>query len=839
MPGTVNGIGTKFYGKGNLKVTVAHCDNCQAKYSMETYDTYEYFTLLYIPVIPLKKLHIINECTRCRRFRMVSSGKWKKQMERSVSVIESAIETGKDTEAVLLAELPAFGMYNDKELFESVAVKVLQWNSTAPVYSLLGNLFRYYHHAEGYLTCMKKAVELNKTDEYKILLAEAFLYNDSPEQAEPLISFLFESSNNNDFWVVSLLIQSYLTKGNYRKAEQLVEKLKATYTTPMFESPTKELALSVKKCSESSQPYYSSSLAMIKEPFLTQSKPVSKAPMLIAPIVLLLAMMLYFYTAFTTADDNKVYIINGTARSYEVTIDGVDFRIPAFSKNSTNLDMGTHTITMDSPSEELRSQEFEISTPFWTRPFDDIIFVINPDRQAIIYSQKIVYTTSQNNVSDYPYTIFAGELLYSFKNIDYEFRSGPQQISTSGGDIKKMELRMINDFTPEWTPINLAMRELSGEKFTDFLQFYIAENPNDYSAISMNYQILGEEQFFIFAEPYLAANPANVEFHRIYQELIEVLQPKLNIVETYETRLELYPQDAMNYYLLGRVCSNERSQELNKQAILIDSLEAYPYYSLAYHARRNGKFNDALRYVQKARELEKDNIQFTELEVEIHWALENYSEVLNISNERLLVSNFSVNITGDKVLSLAKKDEIESANSTIENYMDLRREEHDPNLSEYSNYFNMMKAIGQNKSDDILRFCSDLPGYEVEAAILNGDVVGADEEFGKKGNAYRHLMLYSFAQKKNSTTIAQKHLESAIAVLNESNIDEQLFARALSGESFSFEELNDANVYPEHKAIFLTALGFTNTNYSRTAFREAKKNNYVPSINQIIINTLI
>ncbi len=839
MPGTVNGIGTKYYGKGNLKVTAAHCDNCQATYTMESYDTYEYFTFFFIPIIPLKKLHIINECTRCRRFRMVSSAKWEKRKRISVSTIETALDTGKDTEKILLAELPIFGMYNDKELFESVAMKVLQWNSTAPVYALVGDLFRYYHHVEGYLTCKKKAAGLDNSDENNILLAEAFLYNDSPEQAEPLLSFLLESSNNKEFWIFSLLIQSYLTRGDYSKAEQVLEQVKSTYTDQRFESPIKELDLSVKKCSKSSQPYYSSALAMIKEPFLAESKPVSKAPMFITPAILLLGFILYVFTAFTTADNNKVYIINGTARSYEVTINGVDFTIPAFDKRSTNLDMGAHTITMESPSEELRSQEFEISTPFWTRPFDDRIFVLNPDRQGMLYSQKIVYTTSQSTNNEYPYTMYGGDLFYSFKNIDYEFRPGPLQISTSGGDATKMELRMLNEFTPEWTPLHLAMREFSGEKLIDFLHFYIAENPNDYTAITMSHQILGEEQFLIFAEPYLSVNPAHVEFHRVYQVIMEASQSELDMVEIYETRLELYPEDPMNYYLLGRVSPNDRCHELNTAAIAIDSLEAYPYYSLAYHNRRDGKFNDALRYIQQACELQKNDVQFTEFEIEVHWALENYSEILNISNERLRASHFSVSITADKILSLVKQDELQLANSTIEDYLDMRREDNDPNILEYSNYFSMVKAIGLDEGDDILRFCSNLSGFEVEAAILNGDVDSADEEFGKEGNAYRHLLLYSLAQKSKSTTIAEKHLDGAIALLNESSIDEQLFARALSGTSISFEELKSTNIYPEHKAIFLMAFGFTNRSHSRAAFREAQKNNYIPSINQVIINTLI
>ena len=67
MPGTVNGIGTHYYGKKNHSNRTAACKSCGKVSVLESYDTRLWFVIVFIPVIPLGRKRITDKCPRCGR----------------------------------------------------------------------------------------------------------------------------------------------------------------------------------------------------------------------------------------------------------------------------------------------------------------------------------------------------------------------------------------------------------------------------------------------------------------------------------------------------------------------------------------------------------------------------------------------------------------------------------------------------------------------------------------------------------------------------------------------------------------------------------------------------
>ena len=62
MPTTYNGIGTHYYGKRNLEVENAQCEFCDNYGALESYETGLYFVVLFIPLIPLGRKQILDQC---------------------------------------------------------------------------------------------------------------------------------------------------------------------------------------------------------------------------------------------------------------------------------------------------------------------------------------------------------------------------------------------------------------------------------------------------------------------------------------------------------------------------------------------------------------------------------------------------------------------------------------------------------------------------------------------------------------------------------------------------------------------------------------------------------
>src|SRR5262245_11491243 len=118
MPTVVNGIGTWYYGRDRVHTLRGVCEFCQAVGDLTPYDTTEYFTFVFIPVIPLGKKRILRQCPRCQKHRVVKSKDWEEAKAKdSAAVLERLRADPNDREAVLHALGLALN-YQDQGLFD-------------------------------------------------------------------------------------------------------------------------------------------------------------------------------------------------------------------------------------------------------------------------------------------------------------------------------------------------------------------------------------------------------------------------------------------------------------------------------------------------------------------------------------------------------------------------------------------------------------------------------------------------------------------------------------------------------------------------------------------------
>src|SRR5690242_15484257 len=102
MPTTYNGIGTHYYGRRNLEKRQGPCEQCGRIVELTSYDTRLWFVVVFIPIIPLGRKRVLDQCAVCRRHFVLELQKWEtaKQTEistalekfRSSGTPESAIE---------------------------------------------------------------------------------------------------------------------------------------------------------------------------------------------------------------------------------------------------------------------------------------------------------------------------------------------------------------------------------------------------------------------------------------------------------------------------------------------------------------------------------------------------------------------------------------------------------------------------------------------------------------------------------------------------------------------------------------------------------------------------
>src|SRR5256885_16592503 len=89
MPQTVNGIGTHYWGKKNVSSYQGQCRSCKHIASLTSYDTRLYVVVLFIPIIPLGRKRIIDQCGRCTRHYAIAHKEWQVANQRSAATLAS------------------------------------------------------------------------------------------------------------------------------------------------------------------------------------------------------------------------------------------------------------------------------------------------------------------------------------------------------------------------------------------------------------------------------------------------------------------------------------------------------------------------------------------------------------------------------------------------------------------------------------------------------------------------------------------------------------------------------------------------------------------------------
>ncbi|MFN6206677.1 MAG: hypothetical protein ACK49R_09565, partial [Planctomycetota bacterium] len=97
MPLTINGIGTMYYGKRNLRTHPGKCDSCHKAVQLADYETTLFFVVLYIPLIPLGRKQLLNACPACQRHAMIPARKWQELKRSSIELSTEALATRMDS----------------------------------------------------------------------------------------------------------------------------------------------------------------------------------------------------------------------------------------------------------------------------------------------------------------------------------------------------------------------------------------------------------------------------------------------------------------------------------------------------------------------------------------------------------------------------------------------------------------------------------------------------------------------------------------------------------------------------------------------------------------------
>src|SRR5687768_16044842 len=160
MPQTVNGIGTWYHGKNNRHTRRASCEFCGHFGDLASYDTTLFVVVLYVPIIPLKRMHVLDECPSCHKHRSLKLKEWEKLRDDALNETLSAYSAAPNDEEKAVAAIGTAIFYRVQGAFEQLAPAVRRsLPRSAKALAALGEAYDFFGNKGEAEQCYRESLK--------------------------------------------------------------------------------------------------------------------------------------------------------------------------------------------------------------------------------------------------------------------------------------------------------------------------------------------------------------------------------------------------------------------------------------------------------------------------------------------------------------------------------------------------------------------------------------------------------------------------------------------------------------------------------------------------------
>jgi len=234
MPTTINGIGTMYYGKKNVQTRGGVCEHCGEVGDLRSYQTRLWVTFVFIPVVPLGKKQIIDECPSCRRHRLVPVGQWQNLARDDLSESRAATDQDPQDEEAALDHFELAWRLGAAEEADRLAGELPgRFPNSAEVQITLGS----WHEAVGRNAqadaCFAEALRLDPdSKQARRAVGIALVEQGQLADARTLLAFMDEPGADQDAKVLAMLGKAYHEQGDHEQALDFLAR--AAKASPEF-----------------------------------------------------------------------------------------------------------------------------------------------------------------------------------------------------------------------------------------------------------------------------------------------------------------------------------------------------------------------------------------------------------------------------------------------------------------------------------------------------------------------------------------------------------------------------------------------------------------------------
>jgi tetratricopeptide (TPR) repeat protein len=629
MPITYNGIGTRYHGHSESENRVAACHSCGRSVSLQSYDTRLWFVILYIPIIPLGRKRIVDECPVCRRHYAVDADEWETRKQLNVSGAMDTYLANPTPEHAMEAHQQMMNFHQTTEAAEFRRQITEKFAQNAKLQAYLGDSLSGKGQGMDATAYYQRALDLRPDlPEARVGVARDHLRYGRLAEARALLDFLEKPGAGQLYSLepLELLANAYMNAGKREDAlalfRCLVSELPAIGQISRFRKKVEacEKALGRKSSLLPKRQFSWKNMFGGGQPKQPGSFRITWRGLAITGSAAAIIFGAILLQNVYRSHHRALYVVNGFKTPATVEVRGVGTIRVAANAEKLDLPEGLHHATITGPIKE--ELDFEVRSAFWDRLSANSLWLLNVGGSALVTEEHVTYR--KDNPPPPTISMHYGSKVERIDRIDHPFISLPPTVSVQSGS--ESTLRHLDIF--RGSPSNvMAYLQLHGRtpEALSMAEWRIKLHPEDTEALVV-FATLAEKKH---AEDVLRAGlerrPIAMEWHRMYQNLGRSREWDAWVAVEYDGMLKAEPNSSDLLYLRGRVAPDRsEAEQWYTRALQADARNPYPSFALGYVRASSGDWEGARALFARAVELMPEHAQFTDGLFTSRLALEDY-----------------------------------------------------------------------------------------------------------------------------------------------------------------------------------------------------------------------
>ncbi len=839
MPSTVNGIGTWYYGKKNIKLDSFCCESCGKDGVFKSYDTTLYFVFLFIPLIPLKKLRVLYECPACKRHRVISLKEWKRCKAQDLEEAFGKLNEFPGDEEKAEEAISVAASYQDYDAFLPVAEAAGKKFAESPkILCRLGCALLSLNKFEQAERLLKQSLKRKEDNDVREILADVLIRQGKTDEAAHFLKHIVRQEIPDRVGCLVQLVKAYQCQGEHGKAlatlDECVLILPSIVDVKEFKALKK---LSGKNLNSFKKIRNHAIPAVASGPGRAERDVSGFLAKLPGPLLLLAVFAVYLGCCIYQYSHQEMYLVSGLNRAYRFTLNGKEYTLQPFVRRRVPKPAGK--LTLESAELKLKPETGDLSVSFFLSPFVNQVLILNPDGCAVFMRRKIFYATEAEQAPPSEEKVLAGRRWYRLSGLDYVFQEFPKRVSAEEDSVTvKRGLFAMSHFFYGLTASGYwAMLEekLGRQKTVELATRMVKFSPDSlYPLVYLRDHLPAEEQIRIM-RPLLAAKPVPVNLHRYYQDNMEELGKLRELEDEYRKMAEENSRDSDFQYLYARVVQDrEKKLRLLSEGAAAHDPSPYCFYGLAYQAMRTGEFEKACEYSGRAVALDPENPLFQPVYRAARFAAGRYDELLAECRRNLERKGSDLpEVQYEMLLLCAQKKPDEAERQMKARFEAIRRDlsvQARERLRKFED-FNALACLyygGRLAEYRKAAAGSKNPAIRFELAITEKNLPEAEKAFDALENPGLDdaLLLYILAETGKAPEAAARHRVRVAQLLRESTgQEERRLAKFFDGGQPDLSEVLECDIN-RNKTEILVAVGLMHPALGKPCFELAEKLNY-------------